>query len=224
MIKIGLYLGSVLLMFVLLGCEEQPRLPFLGNSDVEYTEKEGVVYADTVYPVIPAFTFTNQEGKQVTNKTYQGKMWIVEFFFTSCPTICPIMNNQLKRLHKKLSKEVNDELQFLSFSIDPTHDNPTVLKKYQVKHHVNYTNWDFLAGNEAETHRLGIQSFLTFAGKDDESAGGYAHSGSFTLVDAQGHVRGVYAVTNFDLSVNEQEYDRMVKEINILYDEHTSSE
>ena len=98
-----------------------------------------------------------------------------------------------------------------------------VLKKYQVNHHIDYKNWDFLTGNEAETHRLGIQHFLTFAGKDSESAGGYAHSGSFTLVDAKGYVRGVYAVTNFDLSVNEQEFDRMVKEIKILYDEHTST-
>lgn len=223
MIKIGRYVSSILAILLLFGCKESPKLPYLGNSDVEYTEKGGVVYADTVYPIIPAFSFTNQEGKLVTNKTYKGKMWIVEFFFASCPTICPIMNNQLKRLHKTLSKDALDELQFLSFTIDPTHDNPAVLKKYQATHQVNYKNWDFLTGNEAETHRLGIQNFLTFAGKDDESAGGYAHSGSFTLVDAQGHVRGVYAVTNFDLTVNEQEYDRMVKEINILYDEHTSS-
>lgn len=223
MIKKGLQISSVILILLLFACEEKQRLPFLGNSDVEYTEKNGVVYADTIYPTIPPFTFTNQEGKQVNNKTYRGKMWIVEFFFTTCPTICPIMNNQLKRLHKKLSPEINKELQFLSFSIDPIHDQPKVLKKYQTKHHINYTNWDFLSGNEVETHRLGIQNFLTFAGKDAESAGGYAHSGSFTLVDAQGHVRGVYSVTNFDLSINEQEYDRMVNEINILYDEHLSS-
>ena len=223
MTKIVRYVSSILIVFLLFGCEESPKLPYLGNSDVEYFEKDGVIYADTVYPKIPQFQFTNQEGKPVTNSTYKGKIWIVEFFFTSCPTICPIMNKQLKRLYNKFDKQEQAALQFLSFSIDPTKDNPRVLKKYQVKHHINYKNWDFLAGNEAETHRLGIESFLTFAGKDDESAGGYAHSGSFTLVDAQGHVRGVYAVTNFDLTVNEQEYDRMVKEINILYDEHTSS-
>jgi protein SCO1/2 len=208
---------------LLFGCVESPKLPYLGNADIEYNEKDGVVYADTVYPRIPHFQFTNQDGKHVTNNTYRGRIWVVEFFFTSCPTICPIMNKQLNRLYKKLDKQERAALQFLSFSIDPTTDNPTVLKKYQLKHKINYKNWDFLTGNETETHRLGIQNFLTFAGKDSESAGGYAHSGSFTLVDAKGYVRGVYAVTNFDLSVNEQEFDRMVKEIKILYNEHTSS-
>ena len=223
MIKNGLYVSSILVIFLLFGCEESPKLPYLGNSDVEYIEKEGVIYADTVYPKIPLFQFINQEGKHVTNSTYKGKIWIVEFFFTSCPTICPIMNKQLKRLYNQFDKQEQAELQFLSFSIDPTKDNPRVLKKYQINHNITYKNWDFLTGNEAETHRLGIQHFLTFAGKDSESAGGYAHSGSFTLVDSKGYVRGVYAVTNFDLSVNEQEFDRMVKEIKILYDEHTST-
>jgi len=223
MIKIVRLVNLVLLLLIFNACSKSPKLPFLGNADVVYFEKKGTIYADTVYPKIPKFTFTNQLGKQVDNTTYRGKIWIAEFFFASCPSICPIMNNQLKRLYKKLSKEELEEIQFLSFSIDPTHDTPSVLKAYQRRHHINYKNWDFLTGDEAETHRLGIQNFLTFAGKDDESAGGYAHSGSFTLVDKNGYVRGVYAVTNFDLSVNEQEFDRMVKEIEILYDEHISS-
>lgn len=223
MTKIGRYVSSILFTLLLFGCTEPPKLPYLGNADIEYYEKSGVVYADTVYPKIPDFQFMNQEGKVVTNNTYRGKIWVVEFFFTSCPTICPIMNKQLKRLYKKLNKQEHEELQFLSFSIDPTTDNPRKLKNFQVQQKINYKNWDLLTGDEKETHRLGIQNFLTFAGKDSESAGGYAHSGSFTLVDAHGYVRGVYAVTNFDLTVNEQEFDRMVKEIKILYNEHTSS-
>ena len=223
MIRIGLYVSSILLFFVIQGCSESPKLPYLGNADVVYTEKDGVVVADTVYPKIPSFTFKNQAGKQVTEKNYRGKLWVVEFFFTSCPTICPVMTKQLKRLHTQLDQKMQREIQFLSFSIDPSKDTPSVLFNYQKKNHIQFKNWDLLTGNEAETHRLGIQHFLTFAGKDDQSAGGYAHSGSFTLVDAQGYVRGVYAVTNFDLSVNEQEFNRMVKEINILYNEHISA-
>ena len=76
MIKIGLYVSSILVIFLLFGCEESPKLPYLGNSDVEYIEKEGVIYADTVYPKIPLFQFINQEGKHVTNSTYKGKIWI----------------------------------------------------------------------------------------------------------------------------------------------------
>jgi len=223
MIKTGRSINGIFLILMLIACSKSPKLPFLGNADVVYFEKKGIIYADTVYPKIPSFIFKNQQGETVTNKTYHGKMWIVEFFFTSCPTICPIMNNQLKRLHKKLGKNINNELQFLSYSIDPKNDTPKALKTYQTKAHIFYKNWDFLTGDEAETHRLGIQNFLTFAGKDSESAGGYAHSGSFTLVDKNGFVRGVYAVTNFDLSINEQEFDRMVKEIEILYDEHINT-
>ena len=223
MIRIALIEISILCLSLLSGCAENPKLPFLGNADVHYFEKNGKVFSDTIYPKIPGFEFVNQHGKKVNNKNYKNKMWIAEFFFTSCPTICPIMNNQLKRLHKKLGREINQEIQFLSFSIDPKNDTPAALLSYQKSHRLNYTNWDFLCGNEEETHQLGIQNFLTFAGKDDESAGGYAHSGSFTLVDKDGYVRGVYSVTNFDLSVNEQEFDRMVKEIKILYDEHINT-
>jgi protein SCO1/2 len=130
--------------------------------------------------------------------------------------------DEMKRVYQTIQKnnpDIEDKFQFLSFSIDPENDSPSELKKYKTLHNLQYSNWDFLTGDEASTHQLGIQNFLTFAGKDEASAGGYAHSGSFTLVDSKGFVRGVYAVTNFDLSVNEQEFNRMVNEINILLDE-----
>jgi protein SCO1/2 len=132
------------------------------------------------------------------------------------------MTKQLKRLYNQLDQKTHREVQFLSFSIDPSEDTPSVLFNYQKKNHIQFKNWDLLTGNEAETHRLGIQHFLTFAGKDDMSAGGYAHSGSFTLVDAQGYVRGVYAVTNFDLTVNQEEYKRLLNDVNnlIKYEYH----
>jgi protein SCO1/2 len=115
------------------------------------------------------------------------------------------------------------DLQLLSFSIDPGNDRPHVLKQYRNFHKLPKENWDLLTGNETETHRLGIEHFMVFAGKDSLSAGGYAHSGAFTLVDAKGYVRGVYAVTNLDMTVNEQEYLRMVKELNMLYHEYLTT-
>lgn len=220
---------SFLFIFLILfafGCDESTRkLPYLGNADVVYYEKKGVVYSDTVFPKIPSFKFLNQDSIWVNNKNYKDKIWIVEFFFTSCPTICPIMTNQLKRLHRDLEKE-NAESQkimtFLSFSIDPSKDKPSLLKTYKQHNGITYKNWDFLTGNEKLTHKLGIENFLTFAGKDELEEGGYAHSGSYTLVDRKGYVRGVYAVTNFDLTVNEDEYKRMFNDINTLIDEHTT--
>ncbi|MFM2037158.1 MAG: hypothetical protein RL432_97 [Bacteroidota bacterium] len=218
MIKNALLIN--ILFILLLGCNEPTsKLPFLGQFDVIYSRQRN----DTVFHKIPLFNFLNQDSVRVSNETYAHKMWLVEFFFTSCPTICPIMNKQLLRLHKEITPSLKKELQFLSFSIDPSNDLPSKLKSYRDYHKMPRVNWDLLTGNEAETHRLGIEHFMVFAGKDSLSAGGYAHSGAFTLVDAQGYVRGVYAVTNMDLTVNEQEYDRMVKELNILYNEHLIS-
>jgi protein SCO1/2 len=211
-------------LFVLLqSCSNDtpPKLPILGNADILYKTVDGKEITDTIYPKIPAFTFLNQDSLLVTNESYKNRVWVVEFFFATCPTICPIMNVQSNKLNQE-TKKYQKHIQFLSFSINPTHDLPFVLTKYKRDHGITATNWDFLTGNEAETHRLGIENFLTFAGRDDEAEGGYAHSGSFTLVDKAGHVRGVYAVTNMDLSVNAKEYKRLKTDlINLLnYEYH----
>lgn len=211
------------LFSLLFSCSNEipPKLPKLGNADVLYKMVDGKEVADTIYPTIPGFSFLNQDSLPVTNATYKNRVWVVEFFFATCPTICPIMNVQFKKLNQE-TKKYQKDIQFLSFSINPKNDVPSVLKKYRRDHGITANNWDFLTGNETETHRLGIENFLTFAGRDDEAAGGYAHSGSFTLVDKAGHVRGVYAVTNMDLSVNAKEYKRLKTDlINLLnYEYH----
>ena len=203
-----------LLIILLTACEHKKEkvLPYYGNFDIEYREVDGKTVEDTIYPKIPTFHYLNQDSVAVTNKNYKGKIWIAEFFFATCPTICPVMNSQLKNLNKETAA-VSEHIQFLSFTINPNNDTPKVLKAYRKKHGITAKNWDFLTGDEAETHRLGIENFQTFAGRDDEAEGGYAHSGSFTLVDKEGYVRGVYAVTQFDGTVNKKEYERMKNDI-----------
>jgi protein SCO1 len=187
-------------------------LPKLGRIDLEYRVVNGKKITDSIFQKIPEFRFLNEDSVIVGNNNYKNKIWIAEFFFTSCPTICPLMNMQLKKLHKETSA-LKKHIQFLSFTIDPENDTPSNLKSYKKRYGINSENWVFLTGKEAETHSLGINNFLTFAGKDDEAAGGYAHSGSFTLVDKEGIVRGVYEVTNLDLTVNENEYKRLKQDI-----------
>jgi protein SCO1/2 len=193
-------------------CESKRILPKLGKIDLEYRVVNGKKVADSIFQKIPEFRFLNEDSIFVGNKNFKNKIWIAEFFFTSCPTICPVMNLQLKKLNKE-TYSLNKHIQFLSFTIDPENDTPSILKDYKKRYGINSENWAFLTGNETETHALGINNFLTFAGKDDEAAGGYAHSGSFTLVDKKGIVRGVYEVTNFDLSVNKNEYKRLKQDI-----------
>jgi protein SCO1/2 len=215
MAKTSFILG---LLILLLSCgnEIPPKLPILGNVDVSYKTIHGKETVDTLYPTIPAFSFLNEDSLRVSNTSYKNRIWVVEFFFATCPTICPIMNVQFNKLNKE-TKRFQQHIQFLSFSINPKNDVPSVLTKYKRDHGITANNWALLTGDEAETHRLGIENFLTFAGRDDEAEGGYAHSGSFTLVDKSGHVRGVYAVTNMDLSVNANEYKRLKTDIfNIL--------
>ena len=193
-------------------CESKRILPKLGKIDLEYRVVNGKKITDSIFQKIPEFRFLNEDSIFVGNKNFKNKIWIAEFFFTSCPTICPVMNLQLKKLNKE-TNALNKHIQFLSFTIDPENDTPSILKDYKKRYGINSENWAFLTGNETETHALGINNFLTFAGKDDEAAGGYAHSGSFTLVDKKGIVRGVYEVTNFDLSVNKNEYKRLKQDI-----------
>jgi protein SCO1/2 len=215
----SIYLSILLFgfLFVFSSCEEKPKkLPYIGNFDLEYKQVDGKTLVDTIYPVIPEFHYFNEDSVLVSNKDYKDKVLIAEFFFATCPTICPIMNSQLKNLNKETSK-FSEHIQFLSFTINPTNDGPSVLKKYRITHGITSKNWAFLTGNEAATHRLGIENFQIFAGRDDEAAGGYAHSGAFSLVDKKGYVRGVYAVTNMDGTVNKNEYKRLKKDlINLL--------
>jgi protein SCO1/2 len=135
----------------------------------------------------------------------KGKIWIADFFFTSCPTICPKMTEQMKRLNG-MTKDLNDHIQYMSFSINPKYDTPTQLRKYIQLHKIKAKNWQFFTGNEARTHELGINNFQIFAGQDASAAGGYAHTGAFALVDKEGYVRGVYLGTD-PKEVNKLEKD-----------------
>lgn len=215
-------------MFILLlvtncserGSEIQKKsntLPFIGRVDIIETEKNGQKVIDTLFETIPYFSFLNQDSTEVNKSTYKGKILVTEFFFASCPTICPLMNAQMSKLHSWLQKNnYLDHFQILSFSIDPINDIPSALKKYKSGYCNGCSNWDFLTGDEKETHRLGIEGFKVFAGKDKDAAGGYAHSGAFSLVDKKQRVRGVYNITDENGDVNKKEFDRLKKDIKKL--------
>ena len=122
------------LLFGLVSCQEEraKHLPILGNYDLNYRVQDGKTITDTIYQVIPNFQFLNEDSILVTKDTYKGKVWISEFFFATCPSICPIMNTQLKNVEKALQRYSKD-LQFLSFTIDPKHDTPSILKAHKQK-------------------------------------------------------------------------------------------
>lgn len=191
----------LIIVGVVFSCTEKKEwpyvLPILGNKDVEYKMVEGKEVADTVYHTVAPFVYLDQDSTVFTSKSIEGKIWISDFFFSHCPTICPPMTSQMKWLNDELT-DLDDEIEFLSFSIDPKRDTPTRLREYRKMHDITASNWHFLTGDEAETHKLGIESFLVHAGEDNTQPGGFAHGDIFTLVDRSGKVRGIYHGTNAD--------------------------
>ena len=155
-----LFLLANALCFWLVSCVENKPMPLpkLGNFDVVYHTKNGKVSTDTIYPKIPVFHYLNEDSVSVSNKDFNNKVWIVEFFFAKCPTICPIMINQLKKLVNETEK-LKDHIQLISFTIDPKTDGPTQLKEYKIRNKITAENWVFLSGNEAQTHTLGNYQF-----------------------------------------------------------------
>ncbi len=197
------------LVSILFSCtnsvDEYRPLPFIGNYDLEYKTVNGKEIIDTVYPKMIEFSYLNQDSIMVHSTEMSGKIWVADFFFTSCPTICPKMTTQMKRL-AAMTKDLENEIQFMSFSINPTRDNPTALRNYILHHGIEAKNWQFFTGDEEKTHDLGINHFQLFAGQDEGAEGGYAHSPAFTLVDKEGYIRGVYVGTETD-QVNQLEKD-----------------
>lgn len=136
---------------------------------------------------VPDYSFTNQEGKTITNEIYKGKVYIVEFFFTTCPSICPIMNRNMVKIQDEFFG--NPNLGIASFSIDPIHDTPAVLKQYATKYKITNPNWHLLTGNKDEIYKLANEGFNLYVGENSEVEGGFEHSGFFALIDREGNIR-----------------------------------
>jgi len=136
---------------------------------------------------IPNFSFTNQDEKTITNKDYENKIFVVEFFFTNCPTICPKMNKNMVKIQNTFSE--NEHFGIVSFSIDPKRDTPEQLKKYALEKGATMKNWHFLTGELDSIYKLSNKGFKLYAGENPEAEGGFEHSGLFALIDKNGFIR-----------------------------------
>lgn len=137
---------------------------------------------------VPDFDFVNQDGDTITNATYKDKVYVVEFFFTTCPTICPIMNQKMLSIQKEFFG--NPEFGIASISITPDIDTPSTLKVYASKNGINHKNWHLLTGKkDDDVFSLANQGFKLYAGVGEEEHGGFEHSGLFALIDKNGFVR-----------------------------------
>jgi len=141
---------------------------------------------------VPDFTLTDQNGKKISNKDMLGKVYVVEFFFSTCPTICPIMNTNMRFVED----QINDpNFGIISISIDPEHDTPEILKKHAHKIGAKSPNWHFLTGDRTYIGNL-ADEFEIYVGDKEDDAESLNHSGMFALVDKKGNLRCRYDENN----------------------------
>lgn len=136
---------------------------------------------------MPKFSFINQDSLMITNTDYKNKVYVVEFFFSTCPTICPIMNKNMKTLEAEYGQ--HNDFGIASFSINPDYDTPMILKEYAEKYEVTSMNWNFLTGRGKEVFELSNKGLNIFTEINPEVAGGFEHQGYFALVDKNGYLR-----------------------------------
>ncbi len=181
------------------------KLPILGAKTV--------INGDSVEHSIPHFSFMNQDSTEITEASYQDKIYVADFFFTTCPTICPVMKKQLLRVYEKY--QTNPKVGILSHSIDPKHDSVRVLKEYALRLGITEknSNWNFVTGNRKDIYKIAQESYFVTAKEDSAAASEIVHSGAFVLVDTKRRVRGVYDGTN------EKEVSKLLKDIDVLLNE-----
>ena len=206
-------LAVIVLVFVfgLSACNAQKKskLPILGRTD--YVETNGTI--DTVYHTIPNYSFVDQDSVEVTPKTFENKVYVADFFFGTCPTICPIMKQQMLRVYDRFG--ANPEFGIISHTIDPDHDTVAYLKDYSERIGIMDNKvWHFVTGKKDEIYELGTAAgYMVQVGEDESADGGYSHSGAFILVDKERRIRGFYDGTvpaKVDILMND--IDRLLKE------------
>lgn len=175
---------------------------------------------------VPEFVLTNQDNLPITNDDFLGKVYVVEFFFTTCPTICPKMNRNMKRLEEAFGQR--EDFGIASVTIDPETDTPEQLKRYAESYEVFSPNWNFLTGPQDYIYGLANTGFNIFASINPNVAGGFEHQGYFALVDKKGYLRSrtdaygnpiVYYLGIDEDDVPEQGTDMLLKDIKKLLED-----
>lgn len=158
-----------------------------GENIAASKEELRYILIDEEKKKIPEFKFVNQHGDTISNEDYRGKVYVVEFFFSTCPTICPIMKENLVKVQNELKG--NENFGIASFSIDPSNDSPEVLKEYAEKNGITHENWNLMTGDREDIYSLANSGFNVYVGENTEAEGGFVHSGYFALIDQDGYIR-----------------------------------
>ena len=183
-----------LLFLLLAGCEKKSEEKFRIYGEISHE-----------------FQFRNQDSEPATLETFDGKVVIADFFFTTCPAICPIMKRQMVRIYQAYPDQ--PDLLLFSHTVDPDHDTVDVLSNYAKGLEIETKKWQLVTGPQEEIFASAKDNYMLGALKDDNSPGGYIHSGSFVLIDKDKKIRGYYDGTDA------KEVDRLIADIKEFVDE-----
>ncbi|MBF9255040.1 SCO family protein [Pontibacter sp. 172403-2] len=203
---------SALLLY---GCDSktgntEQTLPILGERQIVERQVNGQTVEDTAYFTIPRFAFVDQDSQQVTNQTFDNKVYVTDFFFTTCPSICPKMKTQMLRVYDKYKD--NPDVLLLSHTIDPEHDSVAVLKDFAERLGVSSDKWHFVTGDRDSIYAI-AEKYLVPVQEDAGAPGNFTHGGHFMLIDGNRHIRGVYDGTD------PAEVDQLMNDIPLLLKE-----
>tara|TARA_B100000497_G_C7611640_1_gene367328 strand:+ start:517 stop:1125 length:609 start_codon:yes stop_codon:yes gene_type:complete len=195
----------LLLLAITFSCSTQPKeLPFIGFQE---TLDDGTIK----YHTIPPFSFVNQDSLKIDNDSFKNKIYAADFFFTSCPSICPKVMKQMVRIAD--SQENNEKFKLVSHTIDPKRDTHEVLKIYADNLGIDQSKWYFLTGQKDELLDMADEYYVA-AYEDPTAPGGFDHSGKILLIDTKGHIRAFCDGTDPD------DVTQFIKDIDVLMAEY----
>jgi protein SCO1 len=183
-------------------------LPIINPSEVNPELVDTTIQYKSKYHTIANFSFTNQNGKTITQNDYEGKIYVADFFFTTCQTICPKMTGNMEKVQKAIIN--NPKVKLLSFSVQPEYDTPAVLKKYAQEKGVLDEKWNLVTGNKREIYYLARKSYLAVKTGSPNELYDMVHTENFVLIDSKKRIRGFYDGTS------ESDIEKLITDINWL--------
>ena len=204
-IKLIYFLAVV---FISCDLDSKKQLPIYNPMDFNSKLVDKSVRNINRNHTVSDFNLINQNGVPVTSKEYENKIYVVDFFFTTCQSICPIMTNNMLKIQSEFIN--NDDIMLLSISVTPEIDNIKVLKDYTIEKGINDSKWNITNGSKKHIYDLARKSYFAVVDQGDGSLQDFIHTPNFILVDTKKQIRGIYDGTT------ESEISRLIKDINIL--------
>jgi protein SCO1/2 len=206
------FAAAICILFLASCTQTEKRLPILGEREPVEKVVNGKTIIDTIYQTIPSFSFLNQDSTVFTEQNLKGKIYVADFFFTSCTSICPTMHRNMLKVYQEFKD--NQDVGIISHTIDFKYDTPSKLKSYSTKLGVTGDQWQFLKGAKDSVYRLAEKNYLVAVAEDSKASDGYIHQGWFILVDKDKRLRGAYDGTKPD------QVENLIEDMKTLLEEY----